>query len=192
MSSRGGGSADVDASDAQSSSRTHAQPSDGQPLRSVGFTLSSLGYAVSRRFRQTLAPLSLEPREFALLRSVREAEGESQNTIGERLQIPPSRMVAFVDALEQRGLLERRQNPQDRRARALYLTQAGREMHDSAMAVAFEFERELTGDLSAAEREQLLDLLARVGTALDLPPGVHDAHRHPALRDAGKLAGADC
>ncbi|MGH2879628.1 MAG: MarR family transcriptional regulator [Solirubrobacteraceae bacterium] len=54
--------------------------------------------------------------------------GASQQAIGERLQIPPSRMVAFVDALEQRGLLERRANPEDRRARALYLTDEGREL----------------------------------------------------------------
>src|SRR5438309_3029748 len=39
-------------------------PPDSQ---SVGFTLSSLGYAVAARFRATLAPLELEPREFALL-----------------------------------------------------------------------------------------------------------------------------
>ena len=80
------------------------------PFSGVGFTLSSLGYGVARRFRKTLAPLELEPREFALLRAVSFAEGQSQQTIGERLQIPPSRMVAFVDALEKRSLLERRQN----------------------------------------------------------------------------------
>ena len=53
------------------------------------------------------------------------AEGQSQQAIGERLQIPPSRMVAFVDALEARSLLERRHNPHDRRTRELHLTEAG-------------------------------------------------------------------
>src|SRR5581483_9559031 len=95
---------------------------------------SSLGYAVSRRFHTTLEPLSLEPREFALLRAVAPAEGASQQAIGERLQIPASRMVAFVDALEARGLLERRPNPNDRRARALYLTDDGRALLASAFA----------------------------------------------------------
>ena len=72
------------------------------PFAGVGFALSSVGYAVARRFREILAPLELEPREFALLRAVGAAEGQSQQAIGERLQIPPSRMVAFVDALEAR------------------------------------------------------------------------------------------
>ncbi len=146
------------------------------PFRSVGFNLSSLGYAVSRRFRETLAPLQLEPREFALLRAVAAAEGQSQQAIGERLQIPASRMVAFVDALQHRDLLERRPNPQDRRAHALYLADQGREVLARAMTAAVTFENELCADLQASEREQLLDLLLRVAPQLGLSPGTHSAH----------------
>lgn len=146
------------------------------PFNSVGFNLSSLGYAVSRRFRQTLAPLQLEPREFALLRAVAAAEGQSQQAIGERLQIPASRMVAFVDALQQRDLLERRPNPQDRRAHALHLTEQGRDMLARAMTAAAAFENELCADLQGGEREQLLDLLLRVAPQLGLRPGTHSAH----------------
>jgi DNA-binding MarR family transcriptional regulator len=160
-----------------------SSPDSGVPFRSVGFTLSSIGYAVARRFREILAPLELEPREFALLRAVGAAEGQTQQAIGGRLQIPPSRMVAFVDALEARGLLERRLNPEDRRTRALHLTDAGRDLLERAFALAAAHERDLCAGLSAAEREQLLDLLQRVGARLSLPPGVHAAHAHPALAD---------
>jgi DNA-binding MarR family transcriptional regulator len=151
-------------------------PDTAVPFRSVGFAISSTGYAVARRFKEILAPLELEPREFALLRAVAASEGQSQQAVGARLQIPPSRMVAFVDVLEQRGLLERRQNPSDRRTRALYLTDAGRELLTRAFALAVEHERDLCADLSADEREQLLALLQRVGVRLGLPPGAHAAH----------------
>ncbi len=156
---------------------------DAPPFRTVGFKLSSFGYAVSRRFRQTLAPLRLEPREFALLRAVAAQEGRSQQAIGETLQIPASRMVAFVDALEGRGLLERRTNPQDRRARALHLTEQGRELLGRAMTAALAMERELCADLSATEREQLLDLLQRVGDQLGLRSAGHAAHVHSGFSD---------
>jgi DNA-binding MarR family transcriptional regulator len=158
-------------------------PESSVPFRSVGFTVSTIGYAVARRFRELLAPLELEPREFALLRAVSASEGQSQQAIGERLQIPPSRMVAFIDALEARGLLQRRQNPDDRRTRALYLTDAGRDLLGRAFAVAVAHERDLCADLSTEEREQLLDLLQRVGLRLGLTPGVHAAHAHSALAD---------
>jgi DNA-binding MarR family transcriptional regulator len=165
-------------------------PQDSVPFRSVGFTVSSIGYAVSRRFRQTLAPLDLEPREFALLRAVGAAEGQSQQAIGERLQIPPSRMVAFVDALEGRSLLERRHNPLDRRTRELHLTAAGRELLERAFQLAAGLESDLCADLSAPERQQLLGLLQRVGLQLGLAPGGHAAHAHPALVDGDDCGGA--
>lgn len=149
----------------------------------MGFKLSSFGYAVSRRFRETLAPLRLEPREFALLRAVAAQEGQSQQAIGETLQIPASRMVAFVDALEGRQLLERRTNPRDRRARALHLTAQGRQLLGHAMTAALGMERELCAGLSAAEREQLLDLLQRVGDQLGLSSAGHAAHVHSGFSD---------
>lgn len=151
------------------------------PFRTVGFKLSSFGYAVSRRFRETLAPLDLEPREFALLRAVAAQEGQSQQAIGETLQIPPSRMVAFVDALEGRQLLQRRANPNDRRARALHLTDEGRELLSRAIGAAIGLERDLCADLSDLEREQLLDLLQRVGERLGLRRGGHAANVHSAF-----------
>jgi DNA-binding MarR family transcriptional regulator len=153
------------------------------PFRAVGFMVSSVGYAVAKRFRETLAPLELEPREFALLRAVGAAEGQSQQAIGERLQIPPSRMVAFVDALEARSLLERRHNPQDRRTRELHLTEAGRELLGRAFALAAGLERDLCAELSDSEREQLLALLQSVGLRVGLSPSVHAAHAHSALAE---------
>jgi DNA-binding MarR family transcriptional regulator len=155
--------------------RAASASDESPPFRSVGFAISTSGYAVARRFRQILAPLELEPREFALMRAVGACEGRSQQAIGEQLQIPASRMVSVVDALEARGLLERRQNQQDRRARALHLTAEGRSLLGRAFAVAAEHERDLCAELGEHEREQLLDLLQRVGDRLGLQPGVHAA-----------------
>lgn len=170
-----------DSDDGRQPSSSVEAPNRHPPFRTVGFTLSSLGYAVSRRFQATLAPLRLEPREFALLRAVAAAEGQSQQSLGERLQIPASRMVAFVDALQERGLLERRANPQDRRAHALHLTDAGNELLERATTEAIAFERDLCAELDGEERERLLDAMERVGRRLGQEPGTHAAHS--ALRD---------
>ena len=153
----------------------------GKPFEAVGFAVSTLGFAVAMRFRERLAPLEIEPRDFALLRVLAAREGVSQQALGEQLRIPPSRMVAFIDALQERGLLERRPHPSDRRAHALHLTPSGRKLLSKAVAVASRFEGELCGRLSAAEREQLLTLLGEVREQLGLPPGVHSAHLAPAF-----------
>jgi DNA-binding MarR family transcriptional regulator len=147
------------------------------PFRSVAFMLSSLGYAVSRRFQQVLEPLDLEPGEFALLRSVAASEGEPQSALAERLHISPSWMVAIVDELERRELLERRPHSRDRRVRNLHLTADGKKLLKQAERNAKQFDRQVTDPLTQTELQQLFELLQRVATGLDLQPGAHAALR---------------
>jgi DNA-binding MarR family transcriptional regulator len=147
------------------------------PFRSVAFMLSSLGYTVSRRFHEVLRPLELEPGEFALLRAVAAGDGEAQNALAERLHISPSWMVAVVDELEQRGLLERRSHARDRRVRNLHLTPAGKKLLRQAERQAEQFDRQVAGQLGDGELAQLLELLDRVAAGLELQPGVHAAMR---------------
>jgi DNA-binding MarR family transcriptional regulator len=148
------------------------------PFRTVAFMLSSLGYAVSRRFHEVLQPMALDPGEFALLRAVSASEGESQNALADRLHISPSWMVAIVDQLERRGLLERRPHARDRRVRNLHLTAAGKRLLKQAEKQAARFDGEVTDPLSEAEIQQLLELLGRIAAELDLQPGA----AHSALR----------
>jgi DNA-binding MarR family transcriptional regulator len=139
--------------------------------------LSSLGYAISRRFHQVLEPLELEPGEFSLLRAVAANEGESQNALAERLHISASWMVAIVDDLERRGLVERRPHARDRRVRNLHLTAGGTRLLRKAERNAQSFDQQVTDPLSETELLQLLDLLDRIAAGLELQPGAHAAMR---------------
>jgi DNA-binding MarR family transcriptional regulator len=143
------------------------------PPRSVGFLISQLGLASSKRFAEQLRPLGIHPGEFALMRFVAASEGQSQQTLAERLGIPPSRMVAKVDSLEESGLIERRPDPADRRVRALHLTPKGRRLLKRAGEIAVSYESRLCEDLDPAEREQLIDLLQRLQPGLIELRGVH-------------------
>jgi DNA-binding MarR family transcriptional regulator len=170
----------VEDSPAISSDRVCSEGSpEPEAFRAIGFLLSSLGHAVAAQFSARLAPLELEPRQFALLRRVALHEGGSQQAMGERLGIPPSRMVALVDELEARELLQRRPSPSDRRAHALHLTPAGRRLLARAAKLAAAFEHELTQDLDAAERARLLDQLDLIAQRLGVPRGVHGAQLAP-------------
>ena len=111
-----------------------------------------------------------------MLRRIELAEGSTQQAVGERLGIPPSRMVALVDDLGERRLLERRPSQRDRRAYALHLTPAGRRLLGKALQLAAALEREITQDLSPAERAQVIDQLDRIADQLGVPPGVHGSN----------------
>jgi DNA-binding MarR family transcriptional regulator len=120
-----------------------------------------------------MARLGLDSREVVLLRHVAAAEGQSQQALAQALEIPPSRMVALVDGLEQRGLLERRPIPGDPRVRALHLSREGRRLLRKVMDASAEHEAELSAGLDSGEREQLIALLGRVAAEQGLPTGVH-------------------
>jgi DNA-binding MarR family transcriptional regulator len=167
--------------------RKASTPAAAARLRIPGaaFLLSQLGYHSSRLWQGRLAPLGLDPRHVLLLRHVAIAEGRSQQALGEALQIPPSRIVALVDDLEQRGLLRRRPDPRDRRVRTLHLTRDGRRLLGKIMEVGLEHERQLCSGLQPAEREQLIALLSRLAAEQGLGEGVHPGAADPEEPRAG-------
>ena len=148
-------------------------PVPDEPPRSVGFLLSQLGFVGSKGFAAALEPLGVGPREFLLLRFVATSEGQSQQALAERLAVPPSRMVALVDGLEDSGLIERRPDPDDRRVRGLHLTKKGRNTLERAFRIALDFEQKLCAGLEAGEREQLIDLLQKLQEGQVRLRGVH-------------------
>ena len=149
-------------------------PLDGDHAPStLAFLLSQVGIFASHRFAQQIAEIDLQPPLFRVLNIVDVAEGQSQQAIGEAIGAPASRMVAIVDELEQRGLVERRPHPSDRRIRALYLTAAGRKLLAHGRRIATEHEEELTRGMSEADRRRLTALLQRVVEEQGIGPGVH-------------------
>jgi DNA-binding MarR family transcriptional regulator len=101
------------------------------------------------------------------------SEGLTQQACGVALQVPASRMVALVDDLEERGLIERRTNPSDRRARALHVTPAGRRLVTKVTTTVLDRLGEPFDGLSPAEQDELRRMLTVVSGRLGIPPGVH-------------------
>lgn len=139
----------------------------------LAFLLSQVGIYASGRFAKRIAALDLHPPQFRVLNMVDAAEGLSQQAIGEAIGAPPSRMVAIVDELERRGLVERRPHPSDRRVRALYLTAEGRELLERGRKLAAEHEEELARGMSEADRRRLVGLLQKIVAEQGIGPGVH-------------------
>lgn len=135
--------------------------------------MSQVGVHSGQMWRERMKELGLDSRHVVLLRLVSVEEGRSQLALGTQMRLPPSRMVAFVDELEDLGLLERRPNPDDRRIRALHLTDRGREVLNTVMKISAEHEADLTKGLSESEKAQLIGLLGKVAAAQGLAPGVH-------------------
>jgi len=101
-----------------------------------------------------LAPLGINGREAAVLRAIDEGGPASQGEVARAMNVDRTTMVALIDELEVKGLVQRRQDPDDRRKNAVELTEAGCGVVRLAADAAGQAEREFLGPLSAAERAQ--------------------------------------
>src|SRR5258708_26404760 len=93
--------------------------------RGAAFLLSQVGAHAAARFADLLGGLGVAPADVGLLRMIATQPGRSQQSLAEELGVVPSRVVALVDGLERKGLIERRRNARDRRNHALHLTPEG-------------------------------------------------------------------
>ncbi|MDB5292211.1 MAG: Transcriptional regulator-like protein [Phycisphaerales bacterium] len=143
----------------------------------VAFLLSQLGAHAAGRFGERLSAIGLSPPDAGLMMKINAGPGISQQGLAEHLGVLPSRMVALIDTLEQKGLVERVPSPDDRRTYALHLTPRGKQILGDISRIAMEHERDLCAALSEEERATLAELCARIGRQQGLTPGVHPGYR---------------
>ena len=162
----------------------------GPPRGGLGaaFLVAQVGAHAASRFAERLAALDLSPPHAGILRTLAGAPGISQQALGAMLAILPSRLVILVDELDERGLLERRDDPDDRRTYQLFVTENGRQSLEAIGRIARAHQDALCAALSEDERQTLAGLLSRIADEQGLTPGVHPGFRQmggPASR-AGK------
>ena len=128
----------------------------------TGFLISRMGMVAQRQFSERVGCLGLTPRMWGAL-NVLDSEGAiSQHALCKGIGIDPSSMVATIDELEEKGLVERRRHPQDRRAHALHVTAKGRRVLTQGRELAQAAQDDLLAPLSREERAQLHALLLRI------------------------------
>ncbi|HUO27485.1 MAG TPA: MarR family winged helix-turn-helix transcriptional regulator [Candidatus Aquilonibacter sp.] len=155
-----------------------------QGPRGVAFLLAQLGAHGAQRFGERVAKIGLSPPDAGLLGKIASDPGIGQQALAAHLGVMPSRMVALVDELENKGIVERRRSMEDRRNHELHLTQRGRQVMGELSRIAAEHEESLCASLNREERTQLRDLLRCIADEQGLTPGVHPGYRN--LRPKGK------
>jgi len=129
----------------------------------TGFLMNWVGSRSRARFAHALNERTgLHPREFGVLNVLARNPGITQQEIGQHAGVDPSTMVATLDGLEERGFAERRPHPEDRRKRAVYLTEAGQTALREGRKVGTAVGREVFAALTPEERKLLHGLLRKL------------------------------
>jgi DNA-binding MarR family transcriptional regulator len=108
---------------------------------------------------EALAQHGLKPRSYSVLALAADDVRPTQRELAEFLRLDPSQVVALVDDLERRRLVERRTDPADRRANYLVATAAGRALFARARESTHAVELGLLAAVTPEDHERLAELL---------------------------------
>jgi DNA-binding MarR family transcriptional regulator len=141
----------------------------------LGYLFKHAYLRLTEESARALAPYGIDGRELAVL-AVLDAHAElSQLEAAGRLGVDRTTMVALVDTLEGKELVERRRSPQDRRKNIVRLTPTGRQRLHDAESARQEMERRFLAALSPSDATRLFAILQSLVTAPASPERAPDA-----------------
>jgi DNA-binding MarR family transcriptional regulator len=121
------------------------------PVARLHYLLKHAQLRLGELTAPALASFGLSGRQCAVLMAVDERTPLSQQQVAERMGVDRTTMVALIDELEGKGLVQRRPDPVDRRKNVVALTEAGRGTAEAATRAVAEAERRFLAPLSDDE-----------------------------------------
>lgn len=131
-------------------------------LRNFGFLLKEVSRRYVLRFEQHAREISLTLPQCKVLVRLENNEGVSQARLAELTDVEPMTMVRILDRMEADGLLERRPDPADRRARCLYLTARAKPLLEQIWRLSELTRAETFAGIGRPEREAFMVTLERM------------------------------
>lgn len=128
----------------------------------IGYNLRRAQDRVFNDFMTSMAAHDVTPGQFGVLTLIEANTGLNQTQLGNAIGIDRSTVVAVIDRLEDRGLVERAPSPTDRRSYALRLSPDGARLVEMLRPLVRRHEARIAADLTADEQETLRRLLRRI------------------------------
>jgi MarR family transcriptional regulator, transcriptional regulator for hemolysin len=117
---------------------------------------------VSRAFNDVLADAGASLPIWLILTALRGEQWRTQLELARSLGIEGPTLTRHLDGMERAGLVQRRRDPNDRRAVLVELTDAGISLHNRLRGHVIAFDERLRASLSASELEELRAVLAKL------------------------------
>lgn len=135
-------------------------------LTDQAYLLGRLGREARRQFTQVLSAWELNPSHYGILLLLEAIGQASQQHLAQVLTIDRANMVALLDALEQRGFVERQADPRDRRRHVVKLTAVGQGELQQIRQARGEVDNAFFAGLDHEEQETLHRLLVKLFLSL--------------------------
>jgi DNA-binding MarR family transcriptional regulator len=131
------------------------------------FLIARLGYMIKARVLQKLEEAGFSMYEYSVLATLAEGACEAQATIADLLSLDRSQLVGMLDHLEERGLVERKRDPADRRRHKVSLTAEGKREFAKLRAIVRKVDASILEPLDEETRKSLHKTLLTVAAHND-------------------------
>src|SRR5438876_1413506 len=128
-------------------------------VASATFLLKRLGFSIKDQTMKAYEETGLHPYHHGILTVLAERSRETQGAIADALGYDRGQLVGLLDELEERGLVERRRDPNDRRRHIVSLTPDGKQTLRRLRALSGRLEDEFLSPFSDADRTTLNDMI---------------------------------
>jgi MarR family transcriptional regulator, lower aerobic nicotinate degradation pathway regulator len=136
-------------------------------VASATFLLKRLGFTAKEQTMKAYEQTGLHPYHHGILTVLGERSSETQGAIADALGYDRGQLVGLLDELEERGLVERRRDPNDRRRHIVSLTPDGKQTLRRLRTLSGQVEDEFLSPLTDEERATLHALLYRLAEKHD-------------------------
>ena len=150
------------------------QVTDREPVRvaremldSTAFLLARLGTFVKAWGQDEFKRSGYHLFDYGVLALLGESTRETQATIADVLKLDRSQLVGILDSLEERGLVQRQRDANDRRRHHVNLTPAGNRELESLRSIVKRIETELLAPLDEETRRTFHTALAQLAAYHD-------------------------
>ena len=147
-------------------------------IRNLGFLIKDVSRLWVRHFEQRAIQIGMTLTHAKVLMYLSRNEGATQTRLAELSDTDPMTLVRVLDRMEKDGWLERRPDPNDRRAYRLYLKRAADPVIAEIARIGDKARGEALAGVSAEDRAHLMNLIERIhGNLLALVPGANEPTR---------------
>ena len=134
-------------------------------LERMAFLLVKNAFKLRDMTEEALRPHGLVGRHWGILTTLKEKGSLAQHDLGRCIHMDRSTMVMVIDDLEKAGLVERRSNPQDRRAHSIHVTEKGKNLLPELNRLGLSAEKKFLSALSPKEQKDLTQILQKLLSA---------------------------
>ena len=128
----------------------------------IAFVIGDVARLYRRRFDERTRSFGITGPQMRAVIAIMRFPGINQGALADRLDVEPITTCRMVDRLEQAGLVERRRDPQDRRAWQLFLTDAAEPIAHKLQAIGQTVLNESLDAVPADDQKSIMTILGAI------------------------------